>query len=226
MGIMNAIKQFRVPTTKEIVETPSRIRNETKKVETNSINVRFFNNDFSECIPSIGIISRKTSIPIVHFDHPEKLGCILLDNCTYFDHATNKKTIDICESYIFGLDKDIELDLDLTKEYYNDIKLGLLDKDSDRIKKLHSKTGRGYYIPVLLNNIPREIIKIDAKKKLTGHSLEHKIEITQYMIRQLGTVRMLERLEKKDNSVIVACALMFIPLGAAIGAFITAYLLG
>ena len=219
MSLQSVIGKIGIPSPKDIVTLPKKIKNDAEKVEQSKIIVRFFTSDFSEVIEIVGFKTNKTSIPLVYFETTEKLGCIALDGCIYFNKTTNQHQIDVCEDYLFGLAKNVELFYDLNKEYYNNI------SDSEKAKMQKTKLGYGYYIPVLLNKIPREVIKVDLKKKLNSNDIR-KIEITQYIIRQLGTVRMLERLEKKDNSILIACFFMFVPIGFVIGAVVMAYLLG
>lgn len=217
MGILNGIRKINVPGIDEVVTIPSKIRNEADNQKINQIKVKFFDRFFKKCFTVNGIKEHKTSIPIVYFDKPDKLGVILFDDCTYIDE-NGFECVDVCEDYPFGLNHATEHTIinDLKIQYYNDMSENKLGQMS---KEMFEKNGMAYYIPVMLNRIPREIIRIETKQKLNlidDNYITHKTEITAYLVRQLSKVKMLERVGKKDNSAIVIGVILGILIGAVI----------
>lgn len=218
MSLFNWIRKTDVPDSSEIIAIPGKIKNETENQKINQVKVKYFDRFFKKCFTVNGIKEHKTSIPIVYFDKPDKLAVILFDDCTYIDE-NGFECVDVVEDYPFGLNQSTEYLIlnDLKMQYYNDFaenKLGTISKE------MFEKNGCAYCLPVMLNRIPREIIRIDSKQKLNVIDdvyVKHKIEITQYLIRQLSKVKMLERVGKKDNSAIIIGVI----LGMFVGSVLT-----
>lgn len=227
MGIGDFIRTIRFPDKKDLIDMPSKLRNEMKNAQHNKVTVRFFNSNFSVLLWSYeGFKSYKTSIPIIYFKNPDNdgLGVIDFDGSSYFDKETGKTVIDVCEDCIFGINKHEELLFDLNKEYYNDRKYGLLNgKTSEKLKE---KTGIGYYMPFMLNNVPREIIRLNPKSDLSSKIPDKKTEITKHLLKQLTTINIFKNLDTKDNGVIFGCLIVFVPVGFIIGILFYAFVLG
>lgn len=219
MSFLNTLKKLTFPSPKDILNAPQVIRNESQRIDLNTINVNIYDRFFKRRTTVKGIKENKTSIPIVYFDVPYKGAVILFDDCTYIDEQTKIETIDIVEDYPFALNRNTEYALlkDLEVQYYND---SAQNKMSEISKLQYEKTGCAYSIPVFLNRIPREIIRINTNQKMriiNSEYIENKIEITQFLIRQISKIKMLERVGKPDNSV----AVIAIILGWLIGAVMT-----
>lgn len=220
-GFFDNMRKADLPDSSEIVKIPSKLRNDAENLKCNSIKVRFFNQNFTKLIAeSDGIVSYETAIPIVYFDKPAKLGVILFDDVTYTDMIRNVTCLDVCELYAYGIDKNSSLKKELDVQYYKDLKKKRL---SSKSQELYYETNCGYYVPVLLNNIPIPIIQI--KKEITnpvdGRKVLKIVEITQNLLRMLADVKMLQRVGKKDNSALYFCALLFFLLGGGISSLIT-----
>lgn len=250
MSFSSTLKSIKFPDTKEALETPSRIREETDKTNLNHITVMYFTRKFAKCIRVKGVISHETSVPIIYFNKPENLGIIDFDNTSFYDETLKELCIIVSEDYLFSLDMNSEYKLihNLKIQYYNDtIRYKAKSKDIKKIgnrgKLLFEKTNCAYMLPIFLNNIPREVIKINIENNVLDNTIQDsdveekntqieekilndydkKIEVTQYIVRQFATVKMLSNLQKPNNSIIIACALMFIPLGLIMGIFITLF---
>ena len=216
MSILDTIRHIKVPAPKQIIEIPDKIRETSKNNNINTINVRYFDRFFKRCNTVKGTISRNTSIPIIYFNSPQKLAGIVFDDSTYLDE-NNQLWIDFCEDYPYALNYNTELIEFLKVQYYNDFaadKIEIMRNDADCYKN--------YLIPVLLNRIPREVIKINTRQRLRlvdENFVKNKIEITQNLIRQFGDIIMFSRVGKKDNSFIITGVLIGMSIGIIIGIF-------
>lgn len=227
LNFFNKLNKAKLPDVKDLVSIPKKLKYESENIEINKIVVRFFNQDFSKCIESIGIINHDTAIPLIYFDRPFKGAVIMFDDTSYINTSKNNELcIDVCESYPFTLDHNSELYQDLKIQYYNDT--GNEKIDSKQSQELFNKTGLGYFIPVFLNKIPIPIIKIEKEKRLSivdETFVKHRIDITQHLIRQLSNVKLLERVSNKDNTGLIYCAILFLIIGGFLGSLLMAWTL-
>jgi len=226
MGIndmLNAIRRTKFPDPKTVTEIPGKLRIDSRNRNINIINIRYFDRHFRNCIITKGTIEHRTSIPIVYFECPDKLAGLVFDDSVYTDQDTKENWIDFCEDYPFSLQQSTELTQYLDVEYYNDFASGVVQKKNE-----NDPGNLSYKIPVMINRIPREIIRIDTAQRMRtvdGPYVSRKIEITQYVIRQLSKVMLLERVGKKDNSFILTGILLGGSMGIIIGIFISFALL-
>ena len=223
MSIKSIIGSIQLPSGKEIINVPKKIKDETRQSEIETIIVRLFNSDFSKKSPNFnGRFDYSTSPPLIYFAN-DSLAVIYANNSSYIDEEDNKRYIDVCSDNLYDIKKDVNLVIDMNKKYRNDIKKGKINQSIS--EDLMNKTGLPYYLPVVLANIPREVINIRVKEANTYDSNGF-IELTQNILTQFGTIEMLRRMQKPSNNQIIACALIFIPIGVAIGSFISIYLMG
>lgn len=211
MSWLNTIRNTKVPSPGEVLSIPKKIKTESKNQKVNSINVKYWDRHFRNPKTVIGTIDNKTSVPMVYFETPDKMAGIIFDDSIYTDEE-GKRWIEFCEDYPYALDRNTDLAQFQGVEYYNNsvekIPEGQLD----------------YKIPMLLNRIPREIIRINTKEKLNSINkayVDNKIEITKHILRQFGNIVMLERVGKKDNSFIITGILMGGSIGIIIGIFVS-----
>lgn len=226
MGFFNKLSKADLPESQDIIEIPKKLKEQSDNSKLNDITVRFFNQDFSKVIESIGKISHKTSIPIIYFDKPEKLAVIMFDDTSYIDVTRNNKLcIDVCESYPYAIDKNISIFRDDKIKYFNE----KYKKSYKELEEIYKKSERKLYIPILLNNIPIPIIEIEKNYKtsmINGEWITHKKTITMNLIRQLSDIKLLERVGKKDNSALMFCALLFLLIGILTGFIMAIWVIG
>jgi len=218
MSLLSGIRAIKVPAPADILSIPKKLKTETSNQKINEVNIRYFDRFFKKFLKLKGIKEHKTSVPIVYFDTPDKLAVIIFDDCEYLDEEGNV-WIDVCEDYPFALNQNTELVQELNIQYYNDFA-----ENKIATRKGDEGGNLQYKIPVLLNRIPREIVRINTHEKMQQVDkayLNNKIEITQYIIRQISKVIMLERVGKKDNSFILTGVLLGGSMGIIVGIFIS-----
>lgn len=226
LNFFSALNKAKLPDVNELTKIPATLKTSWHNTELNVINVRFFNNNFTKMIPTTGIINRDLAIPIIYIETPHKAGIILMDDTSYFNVTTKEMCIDVCESYPFALDKKIDLKFDWDAQYYNDITNGLIDKEN--AEKLRKETGKGYYLPVFLNNIPIPIIK--HEKNITVPFLDNAqiksiTYITQALLMQLSRSKLFARTTEDDKSGMGYAFLLGFMLGGLIFSLLSIYLL-
>jgi hypothetical protein len=217
MGIMDAIRRTKTPDMKEILSLPAKTKQAVKNQKLNSINVRYFDRHCRKFITTIGVIEHKTDIPLVYWDNPFKLGGIMFDESVYYD-INNDPWIDFIEDYPFGLAYKSELQTFLNVEYLNAVAGDQLDREYSEY--MINRGNTAYMIPLSLNKIPREIIRIEIDSVMISKNeayVKQKMQITQWLVRQMGNIPMYERVGKKDNSFIIFGVILgFLP-GVIVG---------
>jgi len=209
MGIMTGIHKLKLPTFKSLVGGYKNAKDDVSRVNINRIKVNYYSKDGIFMLETFGEINRAVKIPIIYITIPEKLGVVLLDNCMHYDEKNQTKFINVIEDYPFSLNLSSELKKIETKD--------LKDKKIDK----------PYTIPVLLNKIPREVIRINIdNSSLNINDEKELLDITQKMVYQLGHAKVLERLDKKDNDGLVIAMIIGILIGIIIGTLIMGYTLG
>lgn len=225
LNILKSLGKAKLPKTGEISKIPSEIKTAWQNTDLNTINVRFFNTGFSKVIRTVGHIDRSLAIPIIYIEKPLKGGIIMLDDTSYTDVTDGETYIDVCESYPFTLDPKNDIKFDFDAQYYNDISRGFIDKkDGDKLK---ASGGTGYYIPVLLKNIPIPIIVIEKNMSLPFLGLKNiksKTFITQALLLQMSKSKMFARTTDPDNGGMGYAFLLGFILGGLIFSLLTIYL--
>lgn len=214
-NLLNSIRNTKVPAPDELIAIPRKIKTLTKNQKLNSINIKYWDRHFKHPRNFIGEISHDTNIPIIYFSSPAPLAIIQFDDSTYQDEE-GQTWIEVVEDYAYGLDRNSDLAQFLNVRYYNDFADGKVESTEDEKFKQ-------YKIPLTLNRIPREIIKIDTRTYNIKDSryVSNKMEITQNIISLLGKVLMLSRVGKKDNSFIITGVLLGGSMGVILGIIIS-----
>lgn len=225
LNFLKGLSKAKLPKMDELSKIPSDIKTSWQTTELNTINVRFFNTGFSKVIRTVGHIDRSLAIPIIYIDKPLKGGIIMLDDTSYVDVTDGETYIDVCESYPFTLDPKTDIKFDFEAQYYNDISRGFIDeKDAEKLK---SAGGTGYYIPVLLNNIPVPMIVIEKTMNLPYLDLKNiksKTFITQALLLQMSKSKMFSRTTDPENGGMGYAFLLGFILGGLIFSLLTIYL--
>jgi len=219
MKLSDRIRKTPIPTLKDIQEIPGKARTAALNQELSTITVRFFDRYCKKFRIFKGTIEFKTDIPIVYWNSPIKLGGILYDDCIYYDDE-NKPWVDFVQDYPFGLAYLCELQKLLGIEYLNDIANEKLDKD--QADHNFNRTNSAYMIPMNLNAIPREVIRIDIEQSLLSKTeayIMKKIQVTSWLVAQWGNIPMYERVGKKDNTGIFFGIILGVLPGIIFGIF-------
>ncbi len=223
MGIMKSLQRIKLPKFKDILNINRTVRDETKKIDVNTIDVIFHTSNFKTSLKTTGIIDRTTSLPIVYISIPEDLGVFLLDDSIEINLDTGKQFIQVVENYPFSIILNSELSNEMKSSYYNDVANG-------RIKNINKEnfknTGVGYLIPILINKIPFNVIRINLEGEMNNNNNIEYATITQKMLTELGHVKLLQSTNEAKNDGMVIIAIVFGLMGAFIGAMITMYILG
>lgn len=218
MGIVSSLRRVKIPSPQQVINIPSGMKTISKNQQLNHINIRYFDRFFKKFIVLSGTKEHKTSIPIVYFESPKPLAVIIFDDTEYLDEE-GRVWIDVCEDYPFSMNYNTELIQFLNQQYYNDF---IENKVAE--KKPDEEGYQSYLIPVMLNRIPREIIRIDTQQQMAlvdQKYVNHKSEITQYIIRQIGRIILLERVGKQDRSDLLTGVFLGGLIGIIVGIFIS-----
>jgi len=229
MGFWNSFNKIgkSLPETKEVLKIPSHIKETTLNINLNKISVRYFSQNFTSCIETIGEIQRLTSIPIVLFNVPDVKGAVLLiDNFTYINRSRNNElTIDVCENYPYGIDKNSDL-LKFKDVQYQNIRDDLTKNIINKSQKMYYQD-RKFYIPVMLNQIPIPIIRLDDADRFQPINKKYVkllANVSQTFIREWIDIKLLQRTGSKNTSGMVYVALMFGIIGIIFGMIIRSFI--
>jgi hypothetical protein len=222
MGIMNTIRKIKLPKYKDVISISSTVRDESKKIDINTIDVLYHTANFKTSIRTKGTIDRSTSLPIVYLTIPESLGVFLIDDAIEIDLDTGKPYFQVVENYPFGIILNSELSDKLKSDFYNDCSSNKIGKSN---KKQFEETGIGYLIPILINKIPYNVVRISLGEELHNNVEIEYATITQKILTELGHVKLLQSTNENKNDGMVIIGLIFGLIGLFIGASIMAYIL-
>ena len=214
--LSNAARRIVIPTPEDVLAVPKKLRKTSENAKLNEINVRYWDRSFRNPKDFKGTIDTTTSIPIVYFDNPKPNAIIQFDDCTYEDKE-GKIWIEAAQDYAYGIDRNSDLAEFLNTRYYNDFADG-------KVQDIKDEKYKAYMIPVLLNRIPRPIIKINLGEKLNvkDHTWVTVVaEVTKDMIQQLGTSEFLRGRGKKSNGAFFVGCMLGGFAGIVAGIFIT-----
>jgi len=210
-----------IPDTKEIIKIPTQIRENSLNINLNKIAVTYWNRDFSEKVETTGEIIHFTSMSLVLFNIPDKKGAILLLNkCTHINRSkNNERCIEVAENYPYGLDRNSDL-IKFSDVIYQDIRDDIRQTGMGESKKLYYKDYK-LYIPVMLNEIPIPIIRLDDAErlqKINSAYVKQLANISQTFLREWIDIELLKR---TNSGKTVAGAIYIAILFFSIGSFVT-----
>jgi hypothetical protein len=151
---------------------------------------------------------------------PESLGVFLIDDAVSIDLDTGKPYFQVVENYPFGLIVNSELEARLRSDFYNDYaqnKVGVTNKVQ------FESTGIGYLVPILINKIPFNIVRIKLDQELNNNNTDY-ATITQKVLTELGHVKLLQSTNESKNDGLVIIGLIFGLIGMFLGAMVTLYI--
>src|SRR5659263_129600 len=233
MGFWNSFNKIgkQLPDSKEVFKIPSRIKETAINVSLNKIAIRYFSNNFHLCDEFIGEITRDTDIPLVIFNSPHVNGAVLLiQDFTFINRSRNNElTMDISENYPFGIDKNSDVIKFKDVDYYNNFKdMDVRNNLKDKSQMLYYKKKYKFFIPVMLNQIPLPIIKLDDADnrvtKIDKAYVKKLANVSQSFLRMIGDVKLLQRTGSKNSSGFVYVAILFLVFGVVGGLILSALL--
>lgn len=171
------LKKVETPDVKELGEETKKIRTELRKVDVNTIKVEYFLRNSPYYIETTARLYRLTNHTLGIMEEPNDLGFIMADDSIYYNKATKREKVHVKEGYPFSL----KLDNELTREL-------------DAFKKEHPKV-KEYLVPVMINQIPVQAVRVKLKHKLPGFPNE--MEVTQNVIYQLFWAKILSKVNKQ-----------------------------
>ncbi len=136
MGVGDALKSVRIPTTKDIIGGYKESKNSVSRINVNLINVRFYPTNSPFFYPTKGELYHFTQVTVLKIEVPEKLGFIVQDNSIFFDKSTKEEWVDCRQDYPLTLAVNDQL-ADIIK---------------NAIKTFPDTTE--WYIPASINKIP------------------------------------------------------------------------
>ena len=206
MSFTSGIKKIKLPNFKNLFGVYKNAQEDIQKVNINKIGINYYDKTGVFCTKVYGELDHSTNIPIVYMNIPEKLGVIILDGSIYIDEKTHEKFINVIQDYPYSL----VLNQELKKRENKDI--------------TNKKIEKSYIIPVMLNKIERQVKRIKLNEELPDAE-NNLIELSQRFIYQIGHVKVLERLDKKENDGLIVAMIIGILIGIIIGSFIMSYLI-
>lgn len=177
MGLLDIFKKVETPDVKGMSGEAQKLRVEFKKTDVNTLPVRYFYKNSPYFIDTIATLYRTTNFTVGILEIPESLGFILSDNSIYFDKNTKREIVHVKEGYPFSIVLTTELNGEL-----NEFKL------------LHPEV-KEYVVPIMINQIPLNAIRIKLHHQLPGFPNE--VDVTQKFIYQIGFVKIMDKVNKE-----------------------------
>lgn len=229
MSFWNKFNFLNLPDSKEVIKIPGKIKETSTNVAANRITVRYFTNDFSECLECVGEITRDTNIPLIIFNTPNIRGAVIkIDKFTYINRSRdNELTIDVSENYPYGIDKNCDLSKYNNVEYYNNFK-GNLTAEEQMTMSSKDLSDCKFFIPVMLNNIPLPIIRLDDADRLSPIDKKYVkklANVSQSFLRDISDVKLLQRVGSKNTNGYIYIAILFLIIGAFFGLILSAFIM-
>jgi hypothetical protein len=216
---MNSIRKIKLPKFKDVLEVNKNVRDEIKKQDINTIDIIYHTANFKTSMKTKGTIDRSTSIPIVYMTIPEPLAILMIDDGIEIDIDTGKQFIQVVENYPFNIILNSELSDELKSKYYNDFSENKISKENT---ERFDKHGVAYLIPVLVNKIPYNIVRVELKSEMSNQ-IEY-ATLSQKILNELGHVKLLQSTNESKNDGMVIIGIIFALIGIIIGALVTLYI--
>jgi hypothetical protein len=151
---------------------------------------------------------------------PESLGILMIDDGIEIDLDTGKPYIQVVENYPFNIILNSELSSEMKSQFYNDVANKKIGKEN--IKQFDNN-GIGYLIPILINKIPYNIVRVNLSTEMNDNTSIEYATITQKILTELGHVKLLQSTNEGRNDGLVIIGIIFGLLGMFIGSMITLY---
>jgi len=220
MSIMSAIRKVKLPKYKDVVGISKTVREESKKIDINTIDIIYHTSNFKSSIRTKGLIDRSTSLPIIYMSIPEALGILMIDDGIEIDLDTGKPYIQVVENYPFNIILNSELSSEMKSQFYNDVANKKIGKEN--IKQFDNN-GCGYLIPILINKIPYNIVRVNLSSEMNNNDNIEYATITQKILTELGHVKLLQSTNESKNDGLVIIGIIFGLIGMFLGSMITLY---
>lgn len=213
MSLFKGLRKSNV-TLEDLTKISKQAKDTAYNTKSNKITVRFFKDlSFKNSEDITGEIVHTKDLSVILIDRPFESCILYLDECCYYNTSKeNELTINAVKDYPFGID----LKSDLLKfkgiEYYNNnFRIKINDKSQ---LKYYNKTFK-FYIPVLMNNIPLPIIRLDNAdrilKPINQDEIKKLSNISQTFLRQFVRLELLKRTgNKKDGIGWIAIFFIFV----------------
>jgi hypothetical protein len=216
-----------MPKTSDLMKIPSHVKETAINVNLNKIAIRYFLDEFAECIETSGEIHRMGSTSIVLFNVPEVKGAVLLINkFTYINRSrNNERTMDVYENYPFGVDKNCDV-LKFEDVDYQNFRDNRKNETVGASKAEYYKKYK-WYIPVMMNQIPLPIVRLDDADRLIPIDKTYTkllANVTQVFLREFMDIKLLQRTGNKAQTGMIYVAILFLVIGAFGGLVISSFL--
>jgi hypothetical protein len=218
---MSSIRKIKLPKFSDVIGISKTVREESKKIDINTIDIVYHTSNFKSSIRTKGIIDRSTSLPIVYLTIPENLGILMIDDGIEIDLDTGKPYIQVVENYPFNIVLNSELSCEMKSQFYNDVASKKVGKEN--IKQFENN-GVGYLIPILINKIPYNIVRVNLSSEMNNNNNIEYASITQKILTELGHVKLLQSTNESKNDGLVIIGLIFGLIGMFLGSMITLYI--
>lgn len=148
-AIGNAIRSVKLPSTKQVLDTYQDSRVSVKKIELNTINVRFYPKNSPFFYETKGMLHHFTSVILMTIEVPEKLGWIIQDDSISYNKLTKEEWVEARQDY--------PITMSMNRQLTRALKEGI--KEFPDVPY--------WYIPASINKIPVKniIVNFDKLKK-------------------------------------------------------------
>jgi hypothetical protein len=109
----------------------------------------------------------------------------------------------------------------MKSQFYNDVASKKVGKEN--IKQFENN-GVGYLIPILINKIPYNIVRVNLSSEMNNNNNIEYASITQKILTELGHVKLLQSTNESKNDGLVIIGLIFGLIGMFLGSMITLYI--
>lgn len=213
MNLFKGLRKNNV-SLEDLTKISKQAKDTAYNTKSNKITIRFFKDlSFKNSEDVNGEIIHTKDLSVILIDRPFEACILYVDDCTYYNTSKeNELTINAVKDYPFGIDMKSDLLKFNGIEYHNTkFKIRITDKSQ---KKYYDKT-YDFYIPVLMNNIPLPIIRLDNAdrilKPVNQEEVKRLCNISQTFLRQFTRLKLLERTgNKKDGIGWIAIFFIFV----------------
>jgi len=128
MGFWNSITKIKIPDSKKVSEIPKKLKDESKKIDLNTVDVFYLSNDFRFVSLHVGQkIIGKTNYPIINLTLPDNLK--FFGKYPIFNKTSNREMYLITENSPY--------DIDISKTPKTSSKINIENKQENKIEEMN-----------------------------------------------------------------------------------------
>ncbi len=172
MGLADNVRAIELPNPKQIIGGYKEAKMAVKRIDVNTINVRFFPANSPFFVPTKGELYHFTTVTLLKIDVPEKLGFIIQDDSIFFDKTTKEEWVDARQDYPLTLSVNRQLGALL---------INAIQQFPDVLN---------WYIPSAINKIPVKniVIRRDMKAIADSKTELEKVGISRNLVEWIDQI--------------------------------------